>query len=410
MPHHPADRKPNLTVLLGAGASIPVGLPSTTSLTATVIEELSKASDRRGDVAAHRALVDVLLAAARRYYGWPMSFEQLLELLESAHALNLGWQYGSTVAEACLAVPAPAIANIFEGDFITRCIHSLSSTILYQIRDASDAVQQSENWATYQSFWAQLAASFDLTIGTLNYDTSLEQSLGLGPETMDLMPIDGENAWRLDVSQLGRPRRGHRILHLHGGIHFGDREYGQDANRFSYEAEFHELYWHRTPADAFKTGWGHSAPNSQSGRPLQIRRIVTGLHKPDKLLVEPLATYYQELGRQIIQCERLLVVGYGFNDAHINALLSRMNRAHGDRRRICVIDVVDPVEEHGSDNRHGMLETMHRWAEQRCLVHPDKQPYPFVSKKGHVKLFWRGLLEAAESADEITACLRAGRM
>jgi hypothetical protein len=72
-----------------------------------------------------------------------------------------------------------------------------------------------------------------------------------------------------------------------------------------------------------------------------------------------------------------------------------------------VIDMVDPVEEYGSNDRDSMLAMMHRWAGHTFTVDPDRQPYPLESKGGHLRLYWKGLVEAAGRVDDIVSFLRA---
>lgn len=400
--------KPHLTVLVGAGASIPIGIPSTGALTELALEKLNEPDERFVDAAQHRQKLTALLGAARSYYGEQhFNFEHLFEVLESANALKTGWKPGNaaTVAEASLTIARPALAETFDGDFISDCTYVLTSTILDAIRTSSAAVRQHSTWATYSRFWRALAERFTLTVGTLNYDTSVEQALELGASHQGMSKVEDENVWRLDVSHLTERRLGHRLFHLHGGIHFGDREYGTDANRFAFEADFHELYWHESADAALQTAWGRSSPRSQGGRSLEGGRIVSGFNKPDKLIVEPLASYYGEFGREIVRCPRLLVIGYGFNDLHVNALLGRLNRAHGSSRRIGVIDRIDPVWEHGSDARHHMLTMLHQWAEESCRIDPDKKPYPLLSAKGHLRFYWKGLEEAAGNLNALASFL-----
>ncbi len=299
-----------------------------------------------------------------------------------------------------------ALVKIFDEGFIAECLHILVRTILDAVQVSSGAAPKQTAWPSYLKFWRALAQQFTLTVGTLNYDTCVEQALELGPENQGMLKVPGENVWRLDVNYLAARRDGHRLFHLHGGIHFGVREYATDSNRFAYEDDFHELYWHASADAALRTGWGRSGPRSQAGRWLEGGRIVTGLNKPDKLIVEPLASYYGEFGREIVRCPRLLIVGYGFNDLHVNGVLGRLNRAHGSSRRIGVIDQVDPLREHGSTARHLMLTMLHRWAEQSCTVHPDKRFYPLLTSKGYLRFYWKGMEAAADNVTDLVNFLR----
>jgi hypothetical protein len=244
-----------------------------------------------------------------------------------------------------------------------------------------------------------------LTVVTLNYDTLIEQSIGLDGRHQGLVPVVGEGVWRLDPMVLHGQAVDHQLLHLHGGIQFGAREYGSEANRFCYEDSLHDLYWHPSPASAQRTMWGKSSPRSGSGRWLEGGPIVTGLHKADKLLVEPLASYYVEMANQLRRCERLIVLGYGFGDPHVNALLARMTRVHGATRRVAVVDLVEMVEEYGSEERDEMLVMVQRWSEERFEI-DDRHPYPWCSTNGCTRLYFKGLLEAADQSHELIKFLK----
>lgn len=402
--HQDEQGRPHLTVLVGAGASVAIGIPSTGALTELALQKLSEPDERFVDARQHRQKLDALVDAARAYYGEKhFNFEHLFEILEAADALKTAWTPGSaaTIAEASLTIVRPALAQLFDGTFIRDCVFILTRSTLEAVQASSAAALQHPGWSTYSQFWHALAERFALTVGTLNYDPSVEQTLGLGPTHQGMSEVEGENVWRLDVNRLLDWGDEHRLFHLHGGVHFGGREYGTDQNRYAYEDNFHELYWHASPDAAMKTAWGRSAPRSQAGRTLVGGRIVSGLNKPDKLLVEPLASYYGEFGRAIVRCPRLLIVGYGFNDLHVNALLARLNRAHGSSRKIGVIDRIDPVSEHGSHARHRMLTILHQWAEQSCRIDPDKKPYPLASSNGYLRLYWKGLEDAAHNVDAL---------
>lgn len=399
--------KPSLTVVVGAGASMPLGVPSTWGLTELVKTALRQHKPRPPDP-TFQPRVEKLLAAAELYYGEKnLNFEHILDVLESACTLVAGWKAGPTVSEGCLTQSKDDLDDVLDWSFIHECMFVLKHCILDAMTAASAAAATQPSWATYRSFWEALAADFTLTIVTLNYDTLVEQALGLDGSHQGLVAVKGENVWRLDQKVLQTPSMAHRLLHLHGSIQFGRREYNTDPNRFCYEDGFHELYWHPSPEAAQRTIAGGPSPQSQSGRWLETGPIITGLHKPDKLLVEPLASYYVESANQIIRCKRLLVIGYGFADRHINALLARMTRVHGASRRTAAIDYVDMEEECGSTRRSDMFIMLQRWGEERYEIDPFTNPYPWRSANCCARFYWKGLLEVADNEmDELVEFLK----
>lgn len=397
--------KPDLTVLVGAGASFPLGVPSTSELTDLVKKALRTDSSFTKFDASFSSKAEELLVAAERYYGKRLNFEHLLDLLEGAYGLAMAWTHDAvTISEACLTRPAGDLADLMDPGFIHECIFLLKQTVIAAVTRASAAASGHGSWPACRSFWSKLAEVFSLTIVTLNYDATVEQCLGLDGRHQGLAPVEGEGVWRLDPTRLHAPDVDHRLLHLHGGIHFGGREYRSDPNRFSYEDSFHDLYWHPKADTAGLTGG--SPPRSASGRTLEGGPVVTGLHKPDKLLIEPLASYYVEMANQVRRCSRLLVLGYGFGDPHVNAVLVRMTRAHGPARRVVLVDLVDMVEEYGSNDRNDMLVMVQRWSEQRFDI-DDRHPYPWCSKNGCARFYFKGLLEAAERKQELIDFLKA---
>jgi hypothetical protein len=398
--------KPKLTVVVGAGASVPLGTPSTNELTTAVFSELY---GHGGLSDTFRSNVARLRDVACRYYcknGRALSFERLMDLFESAGALISGWTPNNapTISEACLTQPYAELAEVLNGSFAGEGLFVCKSAIVDAITNASGRAQQHERWPEYHAFWAALGDVFNLTVVTLNYDTLIEQALTLTGEHQGLIRVPDENVWRLDTKRLHEVREEHMLLHLHGGIHFGGRQYDTDATRFCYEDGFHELYWHSSAESARQTMWGHSPPRSQSGRPLEGDRIITGLHKADKILIEPLASYYVEAANRLRRCERLIVLGYGFADFHVNAMLARMVRSHTSARRIVLIDQIDTMRETGSTQRADMLGMIRRWARQNFCIQDLRQD-PWCSEDGAMRFYWSGLFGAAQQLPTIVKFL-----
>lgn len=385
--------RPSLTVVVGAGASVAVGIPGTCKLTDTVTGNLRSHETR--DCADFRPRVESLLEAVRAYYGETFNFEQLWDALEAANALAVGWRRGNapTTAEAALTAPRPTVKNALDYWLLSEALFVAKVSVQSAVIEASMSALRSANWPAFSHFWRSLAERFSLTVVTLNYDTLIEQALEWDGAQQGMQPVTGERIWRLDPTRLHEPGNGHRLLHLHGSVQFGSREYGAEPNRFAYEDSSHELYWHPTIESAQQTMWGHSSPRSQVGREMEGDRIVVGLNKPDKLLVEPLHSYQVELVNQVRRAPRLLVVGYGFGDLHVNAALEGMTRVHGSARRICVVDCLDlPTAAH-SPQRMGLLVMLQRWAE---MVFQYRVSYdePWASSNGCVRLYTKGFLDA----------------
>jgi hypothetical protein len=401
-----AAARSKLTVLVGAGGSVPLGVPSTATITELVKSALVNFKPRRDEKAEYPELASRFMGAASRYYGKLLNFEHLLDLMESGQALAWGWARpgGATTSEACLTRARTRLKDVVEYYFLSHCVFELKKEVLRSVTTASSDVADHPAWPRYKAFWSQLASEFDLTIVTLNYDTLIEQALKLDGSHQGFAPVSGERTWRLHPRTLHDPQK-HRLLHLHGSIQFGGRGYGSEPNRFCYEDSFHDLYWHPTVESAQQTLWGKSSPRAGSGRTLEGGPIVTGLHKPDKLLHEPLASYYVAAANQLRTCPRLLVIGYGFGDPHINMLLSRMTRNHGDARRVACIDFVDMVERYGSYDQEELLLSLQRWGECR-FEYDDRHTHPWTSANARAQFYYKGLLDAVERADGLIAFLR----
>lgn len=403
-----------------------LGVPSTPSLTRTVRSALLDSVPHLVGQETYPDLARVLIGAADRYYGANLNFEHLLDLFESADALASAWSREGVVStsEAGITQPREGLDRVFDPFFLSYCAHELQRAVLSAITAASTSAPSHTAWPLFTSFWSRLASEFELTVVTLNYDTLIDQALNLDGSHQGFAPVPGEGVWRIDPRILHEPRD-HRLLHLHGSIQFGRRRFEEDPNRFCYEDSFHDYYWHPS-SDAAQRSLGGTSPRASSGRTLEGGPIVSGLHKPDKLLHEPLASYYTAAANQIRTCPRLVVIGYGFGDphgygdAHINALLSRMTRDHGDARRIACIDYVEMFSRPFNDwidsprdrrfsavhssQRSGLLRAVQRWGECRFEFH-DRHPHPWVAANERARLYYRGFLDAVGEVEDLVTFL-----
>src|SRR6516164_1906034 len=56
---------------------------------------------------------------------------------------------------------------------------------------------------------------------------------------------------------------------------------------------------------------------------------------------EPYAHYYAAFSESLLESHRVLVIGYGAEDPHVNTWLREFGRAHGARRRIAWITRIE---------------------------------------------------------------------
>ena len=71
--------------------------------------------------------------------------------------------------------------------------------------------------------------------------------------------------------------------------------------------------------------------------------VITGNDKPGKLAMPPYSVYFPWLADKLLRSTRLLIIGYGIGDYHLNVSLLTALRFHAKRDIRCVIvDCFDP--------------------------------------------------------------------
>ena len=74
--------------------------------------------------------------------------------------------------------------------------------------------------------------------------------------------------------------------------------------------------------------------------------VITGHDKPNKLLMQPYSVYFAWFAEQLLHSNRLLVIGYGVGDVHLNVWLMTAVRHHAMEDLRCVIvDHFDPLSD-----------------------------------------------------------------
>jgi SIR2-like domain len=118
-----------------------------------------------------------------------------------------------------------------------------------------------------------------------------------------------------------------------------------------------EIFWRKNLIrDQFYDGDGPEAQSltDRRSRDLMLPRttLVAGGFKLDQLLVEPFHSFHASLVRHVYAADAILIGGYGFADAHINfALHNRLSHSQ-DRPPVMVLDKPGPESVEDRANRN----------------------------------------------------------
>ncbi len=169
-----------------------------------------------------------------------------------------------------------------------------------------------------KDFIKTISSDFDyIDIFTLNYDDLLDDivddpSDGFAESGQDCICADSFRYSVFNPRQSSIPANRNLVNHLHGSIHFSTVVPKGEKNR-------HAIVKYGVPQDyaPFKL------IETQDGRISIHSSIVSGLDKVNALIHAPYNCYHANFVHSICLNRRLLVIGYGFGDFHINALVSQ---------------------------------------------------------------------------------------
>jgi hypothetical protein len=393
--------QPNrVTALIGAGASLELGVPSTDDATKKVLEGEPGEEEHQSNKESLSILTQTFAILRQSAPKAVPNFEHLLHALEIMVTMRRAWRStgGSDLRNIFGLLtngPKSELLPLFQAGLAEQAINQLFCRLHAVFSDHRPADTRPAEWSNYEQFWRSLARSYGLDIATTNYDDLLEQAIPT--LNQGFVPITDEETSRFTPNELRQAWD--RLVHLHGSIHFGYRDFRVNSNRFAFRDSWNDVYWHKNPAHAQRSWGGRSNPHAQSGEELVIGPLLTGLQKPDKVLAaEPYATYYRTLGNWLETNSRLLVVGYGFGDAHINSLLSRITSWHGDSRKVVLITHLPENEwvhlRHDVDHRVEEKMAISGWSEDDEIWRDQMFHYSdtWTSKNGLCRVYLGGLL------------------
>lgn len=265
-------------------------------------------------------------------------FEILFHILEELTSFDRIWKKipnkDKVVQFAHLVEPN----FCYDNNEISICIKHVIKTV-YEIIGTYDNhfFHLSNDW--YKSFWLKKKNNWD--VFTLNYDTTVEQSLTSYEDGYQNIK-DEQKFQKFSIAKLLKNNyKLSTINHLHGCVLYGHERY-TDINHDIYDYNSHDLYKYNDYQTAFKNwqGISTSTNTAMDGTDIVQGPIITGLNKTDKITCLPYSSYRYNLDKCLLENDSLLIVGYSFGDKYINSAIERLNQFHNNKR-VVVIDFWD---------------------------------------------------------------------
>ena len=321
-----------MTCILGAGATIPVGGPTTAALTDAVCKTMQTT---RHPITGEWRQVAFLKEVADRLNGFLSprlcNFEDILHVLETLDSYRTGWR--STTAPSYRPRPAaflsPRDLKWFDQLALQSGKEELVRAVAQEVAKSVSLYNPGGHYHWFRAFWTDAFSRANWDMATLNYDDLFERT------AVDFedgyQRVGDPTAFEPDLVWKETPVR---ILHLHGSILFG---YPVPPPTGVWQPSFNDLWKFPETASAQKTWFDRSWHTSQANEEVVTGPIITGLRKPDKLTVQPYGEYQDVLGAAIRESPRLLVIGYSFGDLYLNDILRRHPGRHKTRRRVVFV-------------------------------------------------------------------------
>ena len=317
----PTTAESRLSILLGAGANLDIRselsekyskLPdiSTEGLTATVLSY-------KHDVIHLRDKIPGFIGKCKEYLekrgNENPNFEHIFQLI-----LEL---YKSRVkTDSVLDYSVPKEFSEADADLCNTSLYYILNSVFNEL--VSVSIYPAPKWST--DFLGKIIGDFDyVDLFTTNYDTFFDNFL---TDYNDGFNVEGtvKEDWitpykTFDESSAMKFEGNNILNHLHGSILFNrSRPRGEKSQTL--------MTKNKTPYNNI----GSTQPYvTQSGEIAYYSPIITGLDKPNMLIHEPFRTYYANLTKSLATNKRLLIIGYGFGDYHVNSCIHPFFRREG---------------------------------------------------------------------------------
>lgn len=366
--------KKKLMVVVGAGASVELGMPSVID-----VDKLFSEWAKEGYQLANNENITLycyIRDEVNRHYSLnpaqrvkkKTNFEEILYVILQLSA-TLGDSNYSLATNAFFGMKKLPKIKSYEGDKfvdgndLRQLCSKLVDKLTTEFRERCKSVEEggSENFQYFKAFINQVYCDYDVAFITLNYDNLITQAC---PDLFTGFDDDGS----FDPTSIYERSNWGLIYHLHGSVHFDMQ--GE-------ESDMHAIKWNTDLSSVFRgNSSGRNPQNTSEGISMPTSVIVAGYGKTNQIQRLPFRTYYSKVDEIAGEADAFLFLGYGFNDDHLNNSLHTIR--NGDRNKPVVI--IDWA----LDNQKSFKFRRDEWA---CNVRKTVQinASTMALKEGHTK-------------------------
>lgn len=314
-------------LILGAGASLEFGAPSTQQLTRVLRQNILEDSwmQHIGGDRAH----EEIRAALESYYvdgRHSVTFEQIYHC---AHELLFAFPPTRGAVNEYRPALFPFLERKFQADQrALRALIGQMAKILY-VEISAACSSPDKSLVPLAGFLDELRRSHVTRIYTTNYDDFVLQAAPDLFTGFDEQRSDTPK--RFDGRQFQGTFNRDCLLHLHGSVHMG---FSHDRP----EAQLGELFWYDDREEALRHAtYSGSGKRRMDGTEVEIAAVITGLDKLWRLQQRPLSYFYSGLAEDAVRADLILIVGCGLGDLHLNNWLTEA-RLQNPRPPIVIVD------------------------------------------------------------------------
>jgi hypothetical protein len=351
---HPATKR-RLTVIIGAGASIGGGAPSVGDLTRHVLAMISprvigdfrEYLIREDNIDKHAGLafstpsepavaqIERALRSIRSSY----NFETVLHAVETLEPYVAARTLVNQLADVrpiltAFTDPTPRYDSLMNWALLWRLRWDIIRLVRLKVLEGSSAPQDCYLRQSGELL-SLLRSAFTVHAFNLNYDDLLERDHHWSdgyPRGNEIWTVFDRAAYAESLLSAD-----HVMTHLHGSVRFGYIPSTSSAT--AYDPTQRQVVKYTEPLDATPSLQYPPAPRYTDDIIDDSAPIISGANKVMKFTTPPYSYYFSAFQQAAQRNDRILFLGYGFTDPHVNNWVLEAVQHHGQKQmRVAVVD------------------------------------------------------------------------